>query len=213
MQSTTLVDGYACFSLAWYTQRKKKGEEQLMCGIGASVSRGYHKWCTFGQKTKTKVHHRSSQLLWEILFCNWKKKQILLLFSFFLLNKKIFFFHAYFHIGAKLIRICECNGRNDLTVRVQATEKNGWCLLAARLRVKGTTPVRKLHGISLRPLTLCLPCMWAVVAGADGGNCAASEWFCRHSSLTEGAEYANQKIVKEKRRRKDANQNVHLCLY
>jgi len=60
MQSTTLVDGYACFSLAWYTQRKKKGEEQLMCGI-----------------------------------------------------------------GAKLIRICECNGRNDLTVRVQATEKNG----------------------------------------------------------------------------------------
>jgi hypothetical protein len=54
---------------------------------------------------------------------------------------------------------------------------------AARLPVNGTTPVSKLDGIwlsSLDPVPAMHVRRDSRLAGADGGNCAASEWFCRH---------------------------------
>jgi hypothetical protein len=60
---------------------------------------------------------------------------------------------------------------------------------AARLPVNGTTPVSKLDGIWLSSLDPVPPMHVrrdSRLAGADGGNCAASERFCRHiETLTE----------------------------
>ena len=109
-RSTTLVDGYARASVLHGTHKGKKkvrtAHVWLLMSIGR-FKRLSQKWCIFGQKTKNKVHHRSShQLLWEILFCNWKKTN-----------------PASVMAGMILPLLKK---ENDLTVQVQTTERNGW---------------------------------------------------------------------------------------
>jgi hypothetical protein len=88
MRSTTLVDGYACFSLAWHTQRgKNKGEDttQLKHPFQEVITNDV----LLGGKPIIKCTIDPLNYSEKSSFCS-KKNQILLLLSFLFLNRGIF---------------------------------------------------------------------------------------------------------------------------